>query len=170
MTDDADGADKAVRLGSDVELAQERTTADESDATLWIHGHPAQPRQVDDEPTVGGRVPRIAVGPGADGDLQAALAPETDRRRNVVDAGRPDEERRSTVEGRVPDATGIVVCSIPRGDDLAAERLAKATDVFARGSRERTRHDRWPSFRHLCRIIMMTLPVSLGPQFVSVAE
>ena len=131
MTDDADRADEAVRLRGDVELAEERAAVRAGDAPLGVDGHAAEPREVDDEPAFGGRVPRGAVAAGADGDLEVALSPEADRRRDVLDAGRADEDRRSPVEHRVPDATGIVVRVVARGDDVAAERLAQAIDVSA---------------------------------------
>ena len=129
VTDHADRADEAVRLRRDIELAEERAAVCAGDAPLGVDGHAAEPREVDDEAAVGGRVARGAVTARPDRDLEIVLAPEPDGGGDIGDVRWPDEDRRSPVEHRVPDATRLVVPGVARRDDLATEGLAEAVDV-----------------------------------------
>jgi hypothetical protein len=53
---DADRADEAVRLRRDVELAEQRAAVHPCRASHRIDGHPAHPREVDDQSPVRPRV------------------------------------------------------------------------------------------------------------------
>ena len=114
VADHPDRADEAVRLGGDIELAEERAAVRPGDALLRVDGHPAHRREVDDETAFRRRVAGRAVAAGSDGDLEIVLTPEPDRRRNVRDAHRADEQRGPPVEHRVPDAPRLVVGVVAR--------------------------------------------------------
>ena len=110
VADHADRADEAVRLGRDIELAEERAAVRPGDRAA--SASTVTPRIRDMSMTRPPSVvewPRRAVAAGADSDLEIVLAPEPDRRRDVRDARRADEERGPPVEHRVPDAAGLVV-------------------------------------------------------------
>ena len=109
VADDADRADEPVLLGRDVELAEQRSAAGASEPPRRVDADVVHPTEVDDEAAVGRRVPDRAVTAAADGDLEVALAAEPDGSDDVVDVRGSDDDGRSSIEHRVPDAPGIVV-------------------------------------------------------------
>ena len=90
--------------------------------------------EVDDDPAVGRGVPDRAVTAAADGDLEVLFTTESNRRGDIVDAGRPNEHGRSAIKRRVPDPAGIVVVGGRWSDDLAGEGAPKRVEL---GGRER---------------------------------
>ena len=150
VTDHADRTHKAVCLRGQVELAQQRAALHVGDPPLGVDGHPTEPGEVDDQPAVGGRVTRGAVATGADGELQATIAPEPDRRRDVLDAGRANDDGRPAVEHGVPHAARVVVCVVPRADDHR-HRTTCEGDPRVRASAE-------PA----CSAMTLVLPPSIG--------
>ena len=98
VTDDADRTDETMLLGCDVELAEERSPARSRDARRGVDAHVVHAAKVDDQPAVGRGVPKAAVTPAADGDLEVPITAESNRRDDVIDAGRPNHDGRSTIE------------------------------------------------------------------------
>ena len=93
MADDADRADEAVRLGGDVELAEQRAAVRPGGRRPGSTSTPRIARQVHDQAAVAGRVTGRAVAARLDGDLEVAVPAEADRRRNLADAPRADDDR-----------------------------------------------------------------------------
>ena len=93
MTDDPDRTDEAMLLGGRIELAEERSPTRPRDALRGVDAHLVQPAEVDDDPTVGRGVPNCAVTAAADGDLEVLFTPESNCRRDIVNAGRSNERR-----------------------------------------------------------------------------
>ena len=120
VADDADRADEAVRLGGDVELAEERAAIRSGDPGLRIDLDAAHRGQVDDEAAVGAREPGRAVAAGPDHDLEVVLAREADRRGDLRGRRRPDDDRGSPIVDRVPEPARVVVRRVAGRDDLAA--------------------------------------------------
>ena len=82
-------------------------------------------REVDDDAVVDGGEAGDGVPAAAHGDLEVLGAGELERAHHVCDAGAPDDERGTAVEGAVPDHAGLVVAGVGGGDDLAAQALAE---------------------------------------------
>ncbi len=83
VADDAGRADETVRLGGDVELAEERAAVRSGDPGPRVDLDAAHLGQVDDEAAVGALEPGGAVATGLDHDLEVVLASEADRRRDL---------------------------------------------------------------------------------------
>ncbi len=121
VADDPDRADEPMLLRRDVERAEERPAAGPSESPLRVDADGVHPSEVDDEAAVGRRVPDRAVTAAADRDLEVDLAAEANGGHDVVDVGGPDDDRRPSIEHRVPDASRIVVAGGIGRDDLAGE-------------------------------------------------
>ena len=109
VADHAGRADQTMRLGRDVELAEERAAVRPGDARHRIHGDAAHPRQVHDEAAVTARVTGGAVAAGADGQGEVVLAREADGGGDVRVGRRPDDDGRPTIVDGVPQPAGLVV-------------------------------------------------------------
>ena len=133
VPDDAHRADEPVLLGSDVELTEQGPTTRPCSAPLSVDDDLVHLAEVDDETAVGGRMPDGAVATSADGDLEVAVATEADGGRDVLDARRPKDQCRTSIERRVPDPPGIVVGGGIWRDDFAGEGAPKLVDVGGRG-------------------------------------
>ena len=96
-----------------------------------VDAHIVHAAEVDDEAAVGRGMPKGAMTPAADGDLEVPLTTEPDRCGDIVDAGRPHHDGRSAIERRVPDPAGIVVARVVGGNDLAGEGGAKFVELGA---------------------------------------
>ena len=131
MADDADRTDEAMLLGRDVKLAEERSPARPRDAGRRVDAHIVHAAEVDDDAAVGRGIAKPAMTASADGDFELPIAAEPNRRGDVVDAGRPNHDGRSTVDRRVPDPAGIVVGRVVGGNDLAGKRVAKFVELGA---------------------------------------
>ena len=69
----------------------------------------------------------MAAAPNCDHEL--LLSREAKCRDDVAGAGRPDDERRPTVDHPVPDRARRVVAGVVGEHDLAAERLAEGAQA-----------------------------------------
>ena len=127
---DAGRADEAMRLGGDVELAEERAAVDPRHARRRVDGHAAHPRHVDDEAAVTARVTRRRCGRRT-GTASARSCSRANRMAvaTSVALARPDDDGRSAVVERVPQPARLVVGVVGRRDDLAAERSAQLIEV-----------------------------------------
>ena len=137
MADDTHRADEPMRVACRVELAEERPAAGASEAPRRVDADLVHPPKVDDQAAVGCRVPDGAVTTAADGDLEVALAAESDGGDDVVDVRRSDDQGRPAIEHRVPDPPGIVVIGGIGRDDLAREGSAQLVNLSARWRRGR---------------------------------
>jgi hypothetical protein len=77
-------------------------------------------REVDDEPAVDGAVPGRAVSAPTDGQRHLMGASDVDRLDHVGDLARTHDQRRSPVDGRVPDQARPFVPVAARANDLTA--------------------------------------------------
>ena len=68
----------------------------------------------------------------ADGDLEVAFTTESDRRGDIVDAGRSNHDGRSAIDRRVPDPARIVVARGIRRDDVAGKGTPKRVELDGR--------------------------------------
>src|SRR6185503_3895243 len=121
MPDDADRADEAVLLGSEVEVPEQRAAAGPCEPPRRVDADLVHAGQVDHEAAVGRRVADRAVPAAAYRDLEVALAPESDGGLDVGDARGSHDERGPPIEHRVPDASRSVIAGRLGLDDLAAE-------------------------------------------------
>ena len=131
MTDDADRTDETMLLRSDIELAEERSPARPRNARRGVDADIVHATEVDDDAAVGRGIAKPAMTASADSDFELPIAAEPNRRGDVVDAGRPNHDGRSTVDRRVPDPAGIVVCRVVGRNDLAGKRVAKFVELGA---------------------------------------
>ena len=83
VADDAGRADETVRLGGDVEFAEQRAAVRSGGPGLRIDLDPAHPGQVNDEAAVRTLEPGGAVPARLDHDLEIVLASEADGRRDL---------------------------------------------------------------------------------------
>ena len=125
MGDDADRADEAVRLCGVVELGEKRAAAYAGGTLLGIDVCTAHPREVDHDTVVAGREAGDAVAAAADGDDELLLTGEAERSDDVVGVGRPNDQRRATVDHAVPDRARRVVTGVVRAHDLTGESVAQ---------------------------------------------
>ena len=116
---DADRADEAVRLGGDVELAEERAAVRPGGSPFGVHVDAAHRGQVHDQAAGAAGEPGHAVPAGPDGDLEVVVPAEADRGRNLRGVPWPDDDRGTAVVQRVPQATGVVVGPVGGRDDVA---------------------------------------------------
>ena len=132
MANDADRADEAMRLGGDVELAEERAAVRPGGSLPGVHRDAAHRGQVHEQAAVTAGESGQAVSAGPDGDLEVVVPPEADRRRNLRGVPRPDDDRGTAIVERVPQATGVVVGAVGGGDDVAGERPAELVEGSSR--------------------------------------
>ena len=119
VPDDSHRADEPVLLRRDVELAEERSSAGSGESSRRVDADGVQPREVDDEAAVGRRVADRAVTAAADSDLEVDLTAEANGRDDVVDVRGSDDQRRSSIEHRVPHPSRIVIAGGIGRDDFA---------------------------------------------------
>jgi hypothetical protein len=129
----ADGADEREPLCLSVELRELGAAAGAGDAPLGVDAHASHAREIDDDAGVARGETGDAVAAATNRDGQVLLARKTDGRNDVVDAGRPDDERGPPVDHRVPDHARRVVLRIRRKDDLAGEALREGSQRAAVG-------------------------------------
>ena len=122
---DADRADEAVRLGGDVELAEERAAVRTGGSPVRVHDDSAHRGQVHDQAASAAGEPGQAVPAGPDGDLEVVVPAEADRGRNLRRVPWPDDGRGTAVVQRVPQPTCVVVGPVRGRDDVATERPAQ---------------------------------------------
>ena len=146
VTDDTDGTDEAVLLGSHVELAEERPAVDPRGPASGIDGHATHAGHVDDEPTISCRMARRAVAARPDRELQVVLAGEANRRCHLPMGPRPNEDRRSPIVHGVPQPAGFVVLAVRRRDDLALEDVRELPQLAPAQCGRRVRHRVRPPF------------------------
>jgi hypothetical protein len=89
--------------GLAVELSPERAGLHPRGARLRVDPDALHRPQVDDDPVVADRMAGIAVPSAADGDRQAGIACESDRRDHVRDALAMRDQRGEPIDGAVPD-------------------------------------------------------------------
>jgi len=133
VTDDPHRTYQAVLLCRDVQLTEEGAATGPCPAPMGVDGYCVQAAQVDDQTALARRVAERTVPAAADSDLELVLATEPDRGNDVIDAGRPHDQRWSPVEDRVPDPSCVVVVNGVRLDDLAGEMAAELIGLRARG-------------------------------------
>ena len=68
--------------------------------------------EIEDEPVVACAEARDGVAAAPDRERQVVLTCEANRRSDVVDAGRPDDQRGTSIVDRVVDGTGLVVLGV----------------------------------------------------------
>ena len=139
----ADRADKPVLLGTAIEIDEVGAAIRPSGPRRGVHGRPTHARHVEDHAAVARREAVDAVAAAADGQREALVAREPNRRRDIVDLGRPHDERGPPVVQRAPHPTRIVVAGVGRLDDLAFERRAELIDRRG-GERHRVPRQRRP--------------------------
>ena len=121
VTHDAARGRQTVRLGLVVDVAPEGTALDEGGALDGIDRDGAHRRQVDHDPAVAHGGAGDVVTPAADGDLEVAVVGEAHRGGHVGGAAAAGDQPRSTVDGAVPDGSGVVVIVVVGGDHIAPE-------------------------------------------------
>jgi hypothetical protein len=84
--------------------------------------------QIDHETTVADGVARNVVGAAADGDLEAPLAAEADRRLDVGGAVTAGHEGRPPIDQPIVYTPGVVVSRIQRRQDGTGDLRTKGID------------------------------------------
>jgi hypothetical protein len=123
--DDTAGGDQAVRLGRGVDIGPAGASLDADPAGARVDVDGAHFTEVDDERTVGDGAAGVVVAAAPDGDRQPVLAGERDGGDVGGGGAAAGDERRPAVDHAVPDATGLVVAWVVRGDHVARQALGE---------------------------------------------
>jgi hypothetical protein len=116
LAHDPGGRRQAEPLRRPVELTQQRAAARPHRACSRVDLDRVHEREVDHQPVVAHGVPGDGVSAAAHRDGQIPFPRETDGLDDIVRARAPGDERRSPVDGAVPDAAGFVVAFLARSD------------------------------------------------------
>ena len=128
VADDTGWADESVRLGGDVELAEECPAIRPGDPRPRIGLHAAHRRHVDEEAAVRAAETSRAVTAGSDRDLEVVVAGEPNRGGDFFGRRRASDDRGASIVDRVPEAAPVVVAGVIGRDDLVA-RSAQLIEV-----------------------------------------
>ena len=118
---DAARGGQTVRLRLVVDVAPQGAALDVGRALDGIDRDGAHRREVDHDAVVAHRGAGHVVAPASYGDLEVTVAGEAHRRGHVGGAAAAGDQPRSSVDGAVPDGSGVVVLIMLRGDDVAPE-------------------------------------------------
>ena len=105
------------RLGRAIDVRERRPGPDADQSRIGVDLDRRQAAHVQDDPVVHRAVARDVVAPAADRERQPRFPGERDRRRDVLGAGRLDDEAGTLVDHAVPDAASVIVVGVARGDD-----------------------------------------------------
>jgi hypothetical protein len=112
MGDVAGGRGQAVRVGREVERAQQRAALDRRAPPGRVDLHAVEEPQVDLKAAVGHGQARDAVAAALDADLHPAPPPVPDDRHDILGRGATRDKRRAPVERGIPDLAARVVAVI----------------------------------------------------------
>ena len=118
---DAAGGSQTVRLCLVVDISPQGTALDEGRAPDRIDRNGAHRRQVDHDPVVAHRGAGDVVTAASYGDLEIAVAGEAHRCGHVGGAAAAGNQPRSSVDGAVPNGSGVVVVVVVGDDHIAPE-------------------------------------------------
>jgi hypothetical protein len=133
-----------MRLGGDVELAEERAAVRPGDSPSGVDVDAAHPGQIHDQASGTAGESGQAVSARPDGDLELVVPTEPDRRCHLGGVSRPEDGRGAAVVQGVPQAASIVVGRVGGGDDVAVERPADLIEGLSRERRGRVDHAACP--------------------------
>src|SRR2546428_2069621 len=128
------GGGQPVVLSRRVEVPPRSAAATHRDPGGRVDMHVVHWAQVDHHPVVADGVTRVVVAAAADGDLQAALLPETDCVRDVLRRGAARDNRGPAVDGTVPDRSHAVIVRVAACQDRSAESRSECLDVALESS------------------------------------
>ena len=104
-----------------VDVAPERSAADEDGLLLRIDAHVSHGRQIDHQAVVTDPEADGVVAAAANRHEQVLLAGEVHRRLDVGDIRAPRDEPGPPIDHRVVDLAGLVVLRVARRDELPAQ-------------------------------------------------
>ena len=108
------------------------------------------------------RVPGGTVAAGPDRELEVVLTGEADRRRDVGDRPRPDDDGRPAIVDGVPQPTRLVVVAVGRRDDVATSGLPEPPQLGVGEPGSRLDHRRSVLPRHRAPTRQSGAPVARG--------
>jgi len=124
---DSAGGGEPVLLGGAIELSQENPAGRAHGTARWVHLNRLHEREVYHEPPVAHGVSGDGVPAPAYRDEQVALRREPDGLDDVVEARAKGDERRTPIDGAVPDAASFVITLLSglhqRIPEAGAQRL-----------------------------------------------
>jgi hypothetical protein len=117
-----------VSLGGHIDVPEQGAAGHPRATGVGVDPYLVHPPEIDHDAVVDDRLPGHAVGPATDCDLQPLLEGEPDGGLHVglVAALRHDE--RTSVDGRVPYASTLVVRRVVGGDDGSADPASQTGD------------------------------------------
>ena len=138
MADQPGRDGQPMGLGSGVQVSQQRPAADPCAPGSRVDRHCVELAQVDHDAVVADGRARAVVSAAAYGYLQLVLAGEAKRLDHVRRRRTAGDQRRTTIDSRVPDPAAVIEIRVARLDDGSVHRPAQFLDPAAC----RVRHDR----------------------------
>ena len=121
MRDRSERDRQSELLRRPIEFPEEDARLRADSAGIGMEVDPLHRTEVDDHAAVARRVARETVATATDRDRQGRFACEGERHHHVRDLGAPRDERGTTVDRPVPDASPFVVRRMGRLDQVAAK-------------------------------------------------
>ena len=118
LGDDPAGGGQAKRRGHLVDVGPGRAALNVHGARGGVEAHAAHLREIDDQAVVAHGSAGHVVPTAANGERQLVLVGEAHGGRDVVGVGAARDDGRIPVDHPVPDAAGVVVVRVARGDDV----------------------------------------------------
>ena len=127
VSHDATRGGQTVGLCLVVDIPPEGSALDEGGALDRIDRDGTHRRQVDHDPAVAHRRAGDVVTPAANGDLEIAVAGEAHGNGHIGGAVAAGDQPRASVDGAVPDRSGVVVVGVVGDDHIAPETQESAS-------------------------------------------